>query len=119
MESSVQQGSIQAFSFRPGSGEKTRFTLHDKLNYDDHANPSFLVLPDKRIAAFYSAHGGTKNSPIYYRITDKPGDISSWGNEQTIAPTPKGPMGICYTNPAQLSDENGRLYHHTALRPIK
>lgn len=105
-----REGSIRAFSMNPTSGEKKSFKLHDKLDYDDHANPSFLVLPDKRVAAFYSAHGGTKNSPIYYRVTKKPGDISEWDEELSIRPDVKGPMGVCYTNPALLTGENGRIY---------
>lgn len=105
-----KEGSIQAFSYAPSSGKKQSFKLHDKLDYDDHANPSFLVLPDKRVAVFYSAHGGTNNSPIYYRVTRNSGDISDWTEERTIVPEIQGPMGNCYTNPAQLSGEKGRIY---------
>lgn len=102
------QGSIVAFSYNPDTGKHNAFKLHHKLNYDDHANPSFLVLPNKRIAAFYSTHGKTQD--ILYRITENPSDISAWGPEQTIRPNVEGRLGSCYTNPAQLSAENGRIF---------
>lgn len=105
-----KEGNIMAFSYNPETGERASFKLHDKLDYDDHANPSFLVLPDKRIATFYSAHGGTSNSPIYYRVTRRPADISDWEDEGRITPKIKGPLGNCYTNPVQLSEEKNRIY---------
>ncbi|MDR2981913.1 MAG: glycoside hydrolase family 88 protein [Puniceicoccales bacterium] len=105
-----KEGSIWAFSYNSQDEKTNSYKLHEKLDYDDHANPSFLALPDKRIVSFYSAHGGTRNSPIYYRITKQPGDISEWGEAGKITPQIKGAMGNCYTNPAQLSDENNRIY---------
>lgn len=105
-----KQGSIWAFSYNPETHEKAQSKLYDKLDYDDHANPSFMALPDKRIVSFFSAHGGTKNAPIFYRISKKPADIEEWGELQTIKPDIEGNMGNCYTNPAQLSQENNRTY---------
>lgn len=105
-----KEGSIWSFSYNPVSREHQSFKLFEKLDYDDHANPSFLTLPDNRLVAFFSAHGGTKNTPIYYRITKKPADISEWEDARTISPKIEGPMGTCYTNPAQLSAENNRVY---------
>lgn len=104
------KGTIWSFTYDLATKDSTLTPLHEKLNQDDHANPSFIELPDKRIATFYSAHGGTKNSPIYYRITQKPGDTSAWDDECQIKPNIEGPMGNCYTNPAILSAEGNRLY---------
>lgn len=105
-----KQGSIMAFSYRPATGEKKEHKLFDKLDYDDHANPSFMKLPDNRVMVFFSGHGGTTNTPIYYTITKRPADISSWEELRTIRPEIKGPMGYCYSNAARLTAENGRVY---------
>lgn len=104
------QGSIWAFSYDPATDAKEYHKLYDKLDFDDHANPSFMQLPDKRVAIFFSAHGGTKNSPMYFATTKKPGDITSWSELQEIDPKTEGKFGICYSNPAMLSAENNRTY---------
>lgn len=105
-----KEGSIWAFSYDPATQGRKQYKLYDKLNYDDHANPSVMELPDHRVVIFFSAHGGTKNSPIYYAITEKPADISSWGEVQSINPKMEGKLGVCYSNLAMLSDENNRTY---------
>ena len=84
-------GSIWSFSYNPQTQESTTRLLHEKLDYDDHANPSVMQLNDGRIAIFYSAHGGTTNSPMYYRISQRPGDASAWGEEASILPD--SPLG--------------------------
>lgn len=105
-----KEGSIWAFCYDPNTQEKQQFKLYDKLDYDDHANPSVMALPDKRIAIFFSAHGGTKNSPIYYAISKNPADVSAWGEVQKINPDMKGNLGFCYSNPVMLSEEGNRTY---------
>lgn len=105
-----KEGSIWAFSYDVDTREKKYFKLYNKLDYDDHANPSFMKLPDNRIVSFFSAHGGTTHSPIFYRITKRPADISEWDELQQVSPKIKGQMGYCYTNAAQLADEGGKTY---------
>lgn len=105
-----KEGSIWAFSYDPANQEKLQYKLYDKLDYDDHANPSIMRLPDKRLVMFFSAHGGTLNSPIYYSISKKPADITSWGEIQSINPKMEGDLGVCYSNPVMLSEENNRTY---------
>lgn len=105
-----KEGSIWAFCYNPATQEKQQYKLFEKLDYDDHANPSVMALPDKRIVIFFSAHGGTKNSPIYYAITKNPADITAWNELQQVNPQMKGHLGICYSNPVMLSAENNRTY---------
>lgn len=105
-----KQGSIWAFSYNPLNQEKNCFKLFDKLDYDDHANPSFMALPDNRIMVFFSAHGGLKNTPIYYAVTKKPADITSWQKLQEVNPKSKGTHGVTYPSPVRLSDEKGKTY---------
>ena len=87
-----KEGSIWAFSYDPANQKRQQYKLYDKLNYDDHANPSIMQLEDKRIVLFFSAHGGTVNSPIYYAISKKPADISSWEDVRTINPKMEGKL---------------------------
>lgn len=105
-----KEGSIWAFSYDPKTQAREQTKLSDRFNYDDHANPSIMALPDKRLVIFFSAHGGTVNSPMYYAISEKPADIGSWGKLQEIDPKMPGNLGICYSNSAMLSAENNRTY---------
>lgn len=81
----------------------TTHVVRPGLEVDDHDNPSVVVRPDGRILAFYSKHAG---SPMYYRLSNNPGDISAWGGEQTVP----GTTAVTYPNPLFLSDEGHALY---------
>ena len=105
-----KEGSIWAFCYDPSTCQSKQYKLFNKLEYDDHANPSIMALSDQRLVLFFSAHGGTKNSPIYYAVSKYPSDISSWEEVQEINPEMEGSLGVCYTNPVMLSDENNRVY---------
>ena len=105
-----KEGSIWAFCYDPSTCQSKQYKLFNKLDYDDHANPSIMALSDLRLVLFFSAHGGTKNSPIYYAVSKYPSDISSWEEVQEINPEMEGSLGVCYTNPVMLSDENNRVY---------
>ena len=105
-----RQGSIWAFRYNPVTQESEQHKLYEKLDYDDHAAPSIMALLDKRLVLFFSAHGGTKNSPMYYRVSKRSADISAWEDVQRINPKMDGNLGICYSNPAMLSDEGNRIY---------
>lgn len=101
-----KEGSIWSFSYDITTREKQYFKLYDKLDYDDHANPSFLKLADGRIVSFFSAHGGAKRTPLFYRITRRAADITEWEPLQEVRPDIPGRSGFCYTNAALLSAEN-------------
>lgn len=103
-------GSIWAFSYDPVTQEKQQYKMKDRFDYDDHANPSVMALPDKRIVLFFSAHGGTKDSPLYYAISKRPADISAWEELQEVDPKMEGKLGVCYSNPVMLSDEDNKTY---------
>lgn len=105
-----KEGSIWAFCYDPSTCQSKQYKLFNKLDYDDHANPSIMALSDQRLVLFFSVHGGTKNSPIYYAVSKYPSDISSWEEVQEINPEMEGSLGVCYTNPVMLSDENNRVY---------
>ena len=71
---------------------------------DDHNNPTFLVLPDERIMVFYSRH--TDESCFYYRVSQKPGDITTLGREVRL----ETDHHTTYPSPFILSDDPHHIY---------
>ena len=51
-------------------------TIKAKLQKDDHANPSLLILETGHIIIFYSAHNG---NIMFFRVSKLPEDIGAWG----------------------------------------
>ncbi|WP_341228008.1 BNR-4 repeat-containing protein [uncultured Arcticibacterium sp.] len=107
-------GSIMVASHNQNTGETKEVNISPQFNKDDHANPSFLVLPDKRLMVFFSAHStlgrGEKEPAITYATTTNPEDISSWEPQKRLTKNAEGPMKFCYSNPVMLSEENNRIY---------
>ncbi|UCH64130.1 MAG: BNR-4 repeat-containing protein [Fidelibacterota bacterium] len=100
-------GDIQVGAYDGHAQEWNITTLHPALQVDDHANPALLVLPAGRLMAFYSPHSG---APMYYRITERPGDISSWTEARELGVNTEGRHGYTYPNPVLLSGEENRIY---------
>ena len=71
---------------------------------DDHNNPTFLVLPDERVMIFYSRH--TDEPCFYYRISQKPGDITTFGKEFRLETA----NNTTYPSPFILSDDPDHIY---------
>jgi hypothetical protein len=84
----------------------THSVLHPAFQADDHAAPGLVVLPDGRIAVFYSGHAGSR---MYYRISSHSEDITAFGPELTVPTNTPGPKGYTYANPIYLPAEH-RLY---------
>jgi len=83
-------------------------TIKAKLQYDDHANPAILIRGDGRLMVFYSRHGDKQ--AMFYRISSRPEDISSWGPEMRIETNTDGKYGFTYPNPVLLSAEDNTIY---------
>ena len=98
----TSEGDIVISSHDHISGKNKRQLIYEKLEVDDHTNPSILVLPDGRLMAFFTKHGGT----IYYTKTREPEDISTFAAVDSLD---YGKM-LCYTNPILLTEENNRIY---------
>lgn len=107
-------GNIEITAYNNQTGEMQSKVLHAALNIDDHANPSLLILPDKRLVVFYTKHskccGGELPFEMFYRISQNPKSIASWSDEMITGQNTEGPMMYCYSNPAMLSTENNKLY---------
>jgi BNR repeat-containing family member len=99
-------GDIRVASYNNDTGALVTRTLHARLQYDDHANPSFYLRRDGRVTAFYSRHAG---APLYHRTTTHPARVSSWGPETTVPTNTPGHYGYTYPNPVWSPPES-RLY---------
>lgn len=96
-------GDIDVISQDNGTAALTHSVLHVGLAADDHAAPGLEVLPDGHIAVFYTGHPGQH---MYYRVSTRPEDVSSFGAEHTIPGSNTGPRGFTYANPIYLTAEH-------------
>jgi hypothetical protein len=83
-----EAGDVVITSYDLEFGETANFELYDQFQSDDHDVPALLLLADGRYLAVYSKHGN--DSLSRYRVTERPGDISTWQTERTFdwgAPT--------------------------------
>ena len=78
-----RKGNIDITAYHLDTKKTERFTLNNTLKAnDDHNSAALYLRPDGRILAMYATHNGDKM--LRWRISNKPGDISSWGNEQSV-----------------------------------
>jgi hypothetical protein len=104
------EGSILVSSYDLDSGVQIEHTLHPAFNRDDHANPSIHVRPDGTVVVFYTSHGADVSQSMYYRVSQRPEDITAWSELREIGTNTEGPRGHTYPNPVGLSEEGGRTY---------
>lgn len=102
-----REGTIKVASYDHGTGVRTTAALRWRLEVDDHDNPSLHLLPDGRLMVFYSRHAGGK---MFYRVSVRPEDITSWRRERTVPTNTPGPNGYTYPNLVQLRAERNRLW---------
>ncbi|MFV0505530.1 MAG: BNR-4 repeat-containing protein [Bacteroidales bacterium] len=96
------QGSINIGMYNLKTKEQTTRVVKEKLQRDDHVNPSILFLPDGRLMTFFTKHNGG----MYYTTSKKAEDISAF-EELTFLDLGNQ---LCYSNPVMLSEENYRIY---------
>ena len=84
--------------------KKNEVLIRSYFQPDDHDNPTFLILPDERVMLFYSRH--TDEACFYYRISTKPGDITTLGEEHKL----KTANNTTYPSPFILSDDPNNIY---------
>lgn len=97
-------GSIRAMQYDFTRNKQTEVLIRSCFQPDDHNNPTFLALPDGRIMVFYSRH--TDEPCFYYRVSRKPGDITTLGQEKTI----KTKDNTTYPSPFILSADPEHIY---------
>lgn len=97
-------GNIKATQMDFRTGVRSEVLVRSYFQPDDHNNPSFLVLPDERVLIIYSRH--TDEPAFYYRVSRKPGDITTLGEEKKIATS----NNTTYPSPFILSDDPTHFY---------
>ena len=97
-------GAIKATQMDFVNNKREDVLVRSVFQPDDHNNPTFLTLPDKRIMIFYTRH--TDEAKFYYRISKKPGDITNLGEERTLDVT----NNTTYPSPFILSDDPDHIY---------
>ena len=97
-------GNIKATQHNFLTGKNNEVLIRSYFQPDDHDNPTFLVLPDERIMIFYSRH--TDEACFYYRVSQKPGDITTLGAEVRLATA----QNTTYPSPFILSDDPTHIY---------
>ncbi len=109
-----KDGSVEAASLDLKLNEIKTKTLYPQLQFDDHNNPAFVVLPDQRILAMYSWHSTDKG--IIFNITSQPADITSFGEPVVFKPKTDQLLSdfpretYTYANPYVLKKEQNRIY---------
>ena len=97
-------GNVKATQYDWVSHRKTDVLIRSCFQPDDHNNPTFLVLPDERVMIFYTRH--TDEACIWYRISQRPGDITALGEEKRLATA----NNTTYPSPFILSDDPQHIY---------
>ena len=97
-------GHIKATQHDFLTGKTNEVSIRTYFQPDDHNNPTFLVLPDERVMIFYSRH--TDEACFYYRVSQKPGDITTLGDEKRLATA----NNTTYPSPFILSDDPDHIY---------
>ena len=109
-----KDGSIEAASLDLKSKEIKSNILYPQLQFDDHDNPAFVVLPDRNVLAMYAWH--STNKGVIYNITSAPANIMSFGEPVVFKPKTDQLLKdfpretYTYANPYVLKKENNRIY---------
>ena len=106
----ARHGDVEVAALDIASGDVSRFTLSNALQADDHNSAALWRRPDGKYLALYAKHGSDTLTRI--RVSDNPGDISSWTAEQTF----NNAAGTTYSNLHFLPNDSngaGRLYNFT------
>jgi PKD repeat protein len=102
----ARDGDVKVSAYDHDTLTKTTALVAPSVQVDDHANPAIQILPDGRVRAYFSPHTGT---PMWYRTTLAPEDVSAWGPAVTMPENTAGSRGFTYPNPMRLAAE-GRTY---------
>ncbi len=97
-------GNIKATQHDFNTGKTSEVLIRSYFQPDDHNNPTFLILPDQRVMIFYSRH--TDEACFYYRVSQKPGDITTLGREVRLVTA----NNTTYPSPFILSDDPNHIY---------
>ena len=105
----TSDGSVELAILDLSRSQITKTVLFPQMQVDDHNNPAFAQLPDKRLFAMYTWHSSKKG--IVYHHFDLDDDFGAQNHAQIIRPglkelLPKFPREtFTYANPFYLEEE--------------
>jgi len=107
------KGNVTVGYYDHDNQEIKQHIIHEKLEVDDHNNPSLFFDNQGKLMVYYTRH--SRSSPIYLMRAQQPESIDAWEPRQAlnINDTVKyeGLLNTyTYTNICQLSAENNKLY---------
>ena len=87
--------------------------IFDRLEIDDHDNPSILFDEGGHLLVFFNSHSGPEG--LYFTKSKKAEDIEVWTEGQILklndpANLELGRESYTYTNPVKLSGEDGKIF---------
>jgi hypothetical protein len=102
-------GWVHIASYDWSTGLKSERVLRPRTGSDDHNNPALAIMPDGRVIVFYSPHSGPhipigRKSHMYYAVTARPGDITSWRPIHRVSVNVRGGLGYTYPSPIMLAN---------------
>lgn len=100
-------GDVQVTSVDRGTSRLRHAVIQPDFEADDHNAPSLTELEDGRIVAFWNAHGVI---PAHYRVTVRPGDVTTFGPAMELTGSGLGDEGTTYTAILQLRGADDQ-YH--------
>lgn len=105
-----KDGSIEVASLNIETGKNKVNTIFPQLEFDDHDNPAFTVLPDGNIFTMFAWHSTKKG--VISNTTTKGSDIYSFQENVVFKPNTEELLKqfpretYTYANPFYLKDEN-------------
>jgi len=107
----TRRGMVEATSVELGTRAVTRFRLSATRvskpeRYDDHDTPAFVLRGDGRLVAVWAGHD--YDNRILSRVSLRPGDATTWGEERAFVPSPRS--NVTYSNLYRLAGERDRIY---------
>ncbi|MBR5535326.1 MAG: BNR-4 repeat-containing protein [Clostridia bacterium] len=93
-------GTVKAIQYDNLTGKAVNVVLDTNFQADDHNNPTFLYLPDKRIMVLWAGH--TMEPYWYYRVSQVPDDITTLGEEKRVSV--EGYGNYTYPSPFYMTD---------------
>lgn len=100
-------GDVQVTSVDRGTARLRHAVIQPDFEADDHNAPSLTELEDGRIVAFWNAHGLV---PAHYRVTLRPGDVTTFGPALELTGSGLEDEGTTYTAIIQLPGAD-KPYH--------
>ena len=104
-----KDGSIEVASLNIETGESQTNKIFPELQFDDHDNPAFTVLPDGNIFTMFAWHSTKKG--VISNTTQIAGDIQTFGENVVFKPKTEELLEefpretYTYTNPFYLKNE--------------